>query len=439
MYANDEHIGRTLTYSVNGYINNAYPTATGSYKALLEAIANYGLSVNAYVEENVIASPNTDYVSQQEYNRAVAYNGATTNLTLIQNVMNKAEAGEPITVATIGGSITQGYWSDNDSANWGTYSYSAIFRDWWETTFPETQVTLVNAGIGSTTSHLGVHRLCEDVLSSNPDVCIVEFAVNDSDEPLYEVTYESLVTTLLDQGVAVILQFMVKEDGTSVQENYVAVGQKYQLPMISYGDAIYPTITSGQRTWADISPDNIHPSAYGHAYMGELLWKFLNSVYAHTPNEVEVVSYDSATLRAAAPYYNATMLGITDVAPTQFGMFEVNDAYQYSNLNPIKTAWVATPNQAAEGEMSFTLTFSKLGVMYTRANDASYGICEVYVDEQKVCELNGYSSVRIPASAQVFADDEAKEHTVTFKMQDPSKTFALIRLLVTDYAQDSQQ
>lgn len=82
--------------------------------------------------------------------------------------MNKAKAGEPITVATIGGSITYG----SSSSDRTTKSYSALFRDWWIATFPNSTITHVNAGIGATTSHLGIHRLDDHVLAKNPDVCM---------------------------------------------------------------------------------------------------------------------------------------------------------------------------------------------------------------------------------------------------------------------------
>ncbi len=447
-YVGGAKIGRTLSYSVNGYINSTYASAPAKRKSLLEAIANYGLSVNAYVdehpellgakrnEENVIHAPNTAYVTAAEYSRAVAYNTADTNLTLLQNVMNKAKAGEPITVATIGGSITHG----SSSSDRTTKSYSALFRDWWIATFPNSTITHVNAGIGATTSHLGIHRLDDHVLAKNPDVCIVEFSVNDYGDAFYADTYESIVAKLLDNGVAVILQFMVKESGDSTQAVNVEIGKKYDLPMLSYGDAIFPTIVAGQRTWADISPDNIHPNDYGHAYMGEILWKFLNSVYAYTPNAVEVDGYDKDALKAA-PYYSASLLGAietsdtTAILPTLQGMFEIDEN---SVKSTFKGAWVANPTLASVNgsEMSFTMTFSKLGVMYTRTIDGLSGICEVCVDGTKVAELdgnfpNGWGNYQ--ASGELFSSDVAAEHTVTFKMKDASKAFTLVRLLVTDY------
>ncbi len=452
-YLNGTETGRVLSYSVGGYIRSTYESASGARRALLEAIANYGHAVDAYVtenpdlmgatknENNMIYSAPTAYVSGAEYNRAVAFNDANTNLTLLQSAMNRAKAGEAVTVATIGGSITAG----SSSSNYATKSYSAIFRDWWKTTFPETTVTHVNAGIGATTSYLGVHRVSDHVIAKHPDVCIVEFSVNDYHEELYGETYESLVARLLDEGIAVMLVFTVKESGDSMQEVHSAIGAKYRLPMLSYGDAIFPTVTAGQRAWADISPDNIHPNDYGHAYAGEIIWKYLNSVYAYTPDTVEVQGYDGVALKAT-PYYRSELLGPIDSAdttlltPDSLGVFERNESASYSTF---AGAWIANAASTSEvKEMTFTATFSRLGMMFLCTTDGLSGACEVLIDGEVVATLNGDFSGgwgNYTNTAEVYRSDEAALHTVTLRMTDPAKSFTLCRILVTDYEPSGTQ
>jgi lysophospholipase L1-like esterase len=55
----------------------------------------------------------------------------------------------------------------------------------------------VNAGIGDTDSQYGALRVQRDVLSYNPDLVVVEFAVNDNAGALGQLlngdTYEGLV------------------------------------------------------------------------------------------------------------------------------------------------------------------------------------------------------------------------------------------------------
>lgn len=74
------------------------------------------------------------------------------------------------TVAFIGGSITE------------MNGYRPMVCDWLKKTYPETEFNFVNAGISSTCSTTGAFRLQRDVLSSKPDLVLIEFAVNDDQD-----------------------------------------------------------------------------------------------------------------------------------------------------------------------------------------------------------------------------------------------------------------
>ena len=77
----------------------------------------------------------------------------TGNSCKIEYIMRKAIKGEPVTLGFIGGSITQGC-----SSSLPTTCYSYLVFQWWKKTFPKTEFTYVNAGIGGTTSEFGVAR-----------------------------------------------------------------------------------------------------------------------------------------------------------------------------------------------------------------------------------------------------------------------------------------
>ena len=196
-------------------------------------------------------------VSDKMYNRAIMSEGNTVRLAA---AMKKAQNGEKITVGVIGGSITQG-----SLASTPANCYASKFNDWWQNKFPG-NVDFVNAGIGGTNSYLGVHRVDEQLLSYSPDVVIVEFSVNDTDRVMNKYSYDSLVRKILscDSNPAVILLFTTMEDGTSLQDVHKEIGTAYDLPMISYHDAVYPEVAAGTLNWKDISPDNIHPNDAGH-------------------------------------------------------------------------------------------------------------------------------------------------------------------------------
>ncbi|EAQ81065.1 GDSL-type esterase/lipase family protein [Blastopirellula marina] len=83
------------------------------------------------------------------------------------NVLKKLNAGQPVKIAYLGGSIT--------AANgWRVKSF-----DWFRKQFPQAKVDEIHAAIGGTGSDLGVFRIQQDALQYKPDLLFVEFAVND--------------------------------------------------------------------------------------------------------------------------------------------------------------------------------------------------------------------------------------------------------------------
>ncbi len=79
----------------------------------------------------------------------------------------KAESGLPVTVAYLGGSITE------------MNGWRSLTTEWLRKEFPKAQVREVAAAIGGTGSNLGVFRVGHDALRHDPDLLFVEFATND--------------------------------------------------------------------------------------------------------------------------------------------------------------------------------------------------------------------------------------------------------------------
>lgn len=366
----------------------------------------------------------TDYVTEEMYERATSF--LEGDLTRLAAAMRKAQAGEEITVAVIGGSITEGY-----SASAFGNCYATLFYDWWVSCFPEAKVNYINAGIGGTPSYLGVHRVKQDVLDKNPDVVIVEFSVNDGADSFYKKSYDNLVRKIMlsEGNPAVLLLFTTQEDGTNAQENDALIGFKYRLPMISYGNAVLASIENGEFRWEDISPDTVHPNDRGHAIIGELLYTFLNDVYDRLEEiPTELTPFDATPLTLES-YINADMLGPEEITPLQWG------SYKEARVNTYFTkSW-----HTATGEESIIfeeVEAANIGICFQRTTDGTYGQYDVYVDGELVKTLdgnfqNGWGSAI--ESVEVYVSREAAPHTIEIR-KNPESTgdlFTILRLLVS--------
>ena len=367
----------------------------------------------------VVPAP-TSYISDEMY--ANATNFANVNLARLKAVMKKAEAGEPVTVAVIGGSITQG-----SLASRPENCYASVFSQWWKQTFPGTEITLVNAGLGGTDSYLGVHRMDTDLLAYSPDMVIVEFSVNDADSNFCKATYENVVRRILlqDNSPAVMLLFMSQDNGTSAQTSHGFVGFYYELPRVSYHDMIMSELNNGNIAWSDISPDNIHPNDKGHAICGELIWKYLNSVYASL-DEIP----DGDTGVKAEPLTNDAYIH-AHILDSRTLTADSSDGFEEKSVNwqQFQNGWQTTSG----GKITFTVEAKRLGILYYRSVSGGYGKAEIIVDGKSVSSLNGDFSDgwgNSVSATQVFSDKETGTHTVTIIVPDGEK-FDILGMLIS--------
>lgn len=369
-----------------------------------------------------LPAPETEYVSKEMYEDALLNEG---DLSRLAAVMKKAANGEEVTVAVIGGSITQGSLASSQES-----CYASIFYRWWQNAFPNAKINFVNDGIGATTSYLAVHRIDKDLLPHKPDVVVVEFSVNDSNSLLYKETYEDLLRRIMkeDNNPAVIPLFMTMEDGTSAATQHLLVCFNYNLPRISYGYAVLNEITKGAFTWRDVSPDNIHPNDKGHAMVGEILWKYLNGVYAKLDTITDEVTPVTTQPLFTETYIDATILDSSNITPVSYGSFEEARVF-----DRFPNDWKTTSGDDA---IVFETEAQNIGIMYYKTVDGLSGQFDVYVDGEKVSMLNanfigGWGNYA--ETVEVYRSKEKRLHRIEIKKNKESSgdVFSVLGLLIS--------
>ncbi len=202
------------------------------------------------------------------------------NPARLQRALQRARAGEDVTVAFLGGSITQG--AGAIPINRECYAYKTFCgicamagRG------TEENLHYVKAGVGGTPSEVGMLRYERDVLDEGrvtPDIVVVEFAVNDAGDETEGECFDSLVRKIWNGpgSPAVILLFSVFADDYNLQERLAPVGRAYDLPMVSLKDAVTQqfykradegrVVSKGQYFY-----DCFHPTNLGHTIMADSL------------------------------------------------------------------------------------------------------------------------------------------------------------------------
>jgi len=353
------------------------------------------------------------------------------NTDALAAVMRKAERKEPVTVAVIGGSITEGTVSRGSrDAEAGTRKpYADIFFSWWRETFPETEFQFINAGIGATNSYLGAHRVQRDVLDQKPDLVLVEFSVNDEANMSAKTSYDNLVRSILqdENAPAVILLIMSQSNGASAQVPHAAVGKHYALPTISYKNVIEALMAEGVYSAEDLSGDIVHPSALGHRVAGELIIYRLQEAYARRDSAEEPKPFDAAPA-TKDKYRNARILNARNLVPDSAAGFREDRSF-----SRLSNGWRGTVKGA---KLSFTDTFSNLGIAWLRRVGGENGKADIYVDGVRKATLDAdfpdgwgdYAETR-----EIFTSHDAAEHLVEVMVPEDSEgTFTLLGFLLSD-------
>ncbi len=334
------------------------------------------------------------------------------NQVRLANMFKKAAENKGITVAYLGGSITQGSHATE------TNCYARLVTDWFEETFPNTAITYVKAGIGATGSYLGVHRADRDVLSQNPDVVFVDFSVNDTTENTFRNTnsYDSLMRKLwnAESKPAIVCVGMTMEDGTAFQNQHLEVAKHYDLPFISYRNAILDVINKGYIKWTDISNDNIHPNVPGHKILSDMIIDYLTEVMNNRDNITGEES-DFSTAYTDNLYEDAKLLTPADIEATDpDAVFDPYDD-SFSNMKGYWMASIGGVDGDKVGRLTFKdIEFKNLGILYGETTNGG-GLLKVYVDGEEKAIIdtkfpNGWGDYA--ESKEVVSFEEKGTHTV---------------------------
>lgn len=406
---------------------------TGSYQVSMQEAekASEAAETTAPAEEVQTEEPDYDSLSDEEYrslliSRSLITTGDTSR---VEAALTRAKNGEEITVAYIGGSITEGLTAGAEKC-WARLSY-----DWLCEQLPEGKINYVNAGMSGTPSTLGVIRVERDVIApyGNPDIVFIEFAVNDGGSEMDKDAYESLVRRMLslDKNTAVVLLFTVLKNGYTCETTHMkAIGEHYDLPMISVNTALTPEFNADRMEWEKYSDDESHPNEWGHELVKDFVANFFTKVLDGMDGEKPISDISTIEPLYGADYINVHLLDRTNLTPVSLG--EYTDDKE--TLAQFPNGWT---RKGGENEgIVFEITCKDLFVVFHCAKNKKFAKADVYVDGeyQTSVESSRESGWGNPEAQLLFNGGEVKTHTVEFRMADgeEGKYFGILGFGYTD-------
>ena len=373
---------------------------------------------------DIVYDRNSD-ITKEMYDRSVFREG---NNARLKKLFEKAKAGEVVRISAIGGSITGGA----AASSWDR-AYGKKLAQWWEDQFPKSQIEYYNAGIGSTGSIIGAHRAYDDLLVHAPDLVIVDFSVNDSGTQTDKEAYESLLRQILqsENAPAVIAIGFMSAGGNSYQSLHEGIVEHYDLPYISYRDALWPEMEKGIYAWNEFYPDEIHPNNRGHKLAADLLIHYIAKEYLDTTTDKEKA--------LPAPLYknrfeDAKIYNNTTITPTATSGWKAgNNLYEaYNPLlpNAFKQGWRTTQNGS---EITFQIQDARsLSIVYKRlSNPNEAGSVDIYLNGNKVKTLSRLYSAEYACAEELVLEDVAKDYTLTLVFNGTgNQRFDLLGIMV---------
>lgn len=393
---------------------------------------------DGYEVPEVVIDPPVQFGSSK-YNAMISKSLLSLgNNRRLKSAIDKAKNGEEVTIAYIGGSITQG--AGAKPINTESYAYKSYvkFRDMFGKNGGD-NVHLIKAGVGGTPSELGIIRYDRDVLRDGkvkPDIVVVEFAVNDEGDETKGVCYESLVLNILsaENKPAVILLFSVFANDWNLQERLSPVGRNYNLPMVSVSDAVVDQFPLNRDNGNIITKrqffyDIYHPTNDGHIIMADCI-AYLFSETANNAYDEEDIMLNKK------PVIGNSFVGVHLIdkkdndcgAVIEQGSFNETDGelhYVEMDESPSGTPqfpynWMHTP-ESGNGSFRITVKSKSLIFVFKDTGRMDFGKAEVYVDGKLVLTADPRIVGWTHCNAVIlYKEENCSEHHIEIKMAEDS-------------------
>ena len=200
----------------------------------------------------------------------------------LPNTLYRLTCEKKLTVGYFGGSITE---------NGGADGWRGRNTAWLRETYPDAEITEIQAAIGGTGTALGAFRCERDLLARKPDLVYVEFAVNDSgDWRNTSVNTETILRKIYEANphTEIVIVFTLtkgirdgmdeREEPYRSRDQQMRLARHYGIPTVDIGDALWRAVKQEYGgDWTVLAPDGVHPNAAGYVPCAAEMRSFMSA------------------------------------------------------------------------------------------------------------------------------------------------------------------
>ncbi|KAF7293016.1 hypothetical protein MIND_01200900 [Mycena indigotica] len=200
----------------------------------------------------------------------------------VQRVLNRALAGQPVTISIIGGSVSSCHGAGDDHI--APRCYPSRFFQWWNSVFPHPASELTNGAMRRSTSEYFAFCSTHHIPDAT-DLVIIELDSDDRADQESLENFEVLVRSILirpDEPAVLLLGHFSPQvhtaHGFAGPDHYHnIVSQFYDVPHISVRPLLYTDYMRDPDSIKKFFADAVLANPHGHEVISEVLISYIQS------------------------------------------------------------------------------------------------------------------------------------------------------------------
>lgn len=194
----------------------------------------------------------------------------------LEKAIKKLKSGEEVKIAALGDSLTYGWMVEN--------GYIDYLKKMIEKDYPRCSCRIFNRGVPGDTARDGLRRMDHDILRVNPDVVLIQFALNDAymnySPEEYQKNIDTIIIKIRDSTkseIALVTSSAIlnREENLHARRFYKKLyesAERFDLPVAAVHEYWESRISSGVVHASLVQGDGVHPTEKGYELMAEAVF-----------------------------------------------------------------------------------------------------------------------------------------------------------------------